>query len=185
MVRLKFIINIFIYIVLILGLCSLSIRADQNDPKLEKLFQSIKDTKNENELAVLTSLIWTIWYEAEDYETQILFNQGTDLLGSNSYEESLDIFNSVILKSPNFAEGWNKRATLHFLMGNYDESIKDINKTLSLEPRHFGALDGLGQIYYELQNFTDAINVYKRLLIIMPHSSNAKRMLEIINDKFV
>lgn len=70
-------------------------------------------------------------------------------------------------------------------MGNYDESIKDINKTLSLEPRHFGALDGLGQIYYQRQNFNDAINAYKRLLDIMPHSSNAKRMLEMINDKFV
>ena len=185
MVKLKFIINILICNLLILGVCSLSLKADQNDPKLEKLFQSIKDTKNENELAVLTSSIWTIWYETEDYETQILFNQGTGLLESNSYEESLNIFNSVIKQSPNFAEGWNKRATLHFLMGNYDESIKDINKTLSLEPRHFGALDGLGQIYYQRQNFNDAINAYKRLLVIIPHSSNAKRMLEMINDKFV
>ena len=162
-----------------------SSNADQKNLKLDELFKNIQDTNNKNEMAMLTSKIWEIWYEATDNDTQILFDRGADLLENNLYEQSLTMFNNVVSESPDFAEGWNKRATVHFLMGNYDKSIKDIDRTLSLEPRHFGALDGLGLIYYELENYSEAIRVYQRLLVIMPHSSNAKRMLETINDKFV
>ena len=178
-------INIFIYVLMTLSFFILTLKADQNNPKLDELFKNIQDTNSENEMAMLTSKIWEIWYEATDNDTQILFDRGADLLENNLYEQSLTMFNNVVSESPDFAEGWNKRATVHFLMGNYDKSIKDIDRTLSLEPRHFGALDGLGLIYYELENYSEAIRVYQRLLVIMPHSSNAKRMLETINDKFV
>ena len=75
------------------------------------------------------------------------------VLKRGKFENAIDLFSKVIDESPDFAEGWNKRATLHFLMGNFNESIQDINKTLALEPRHFGALDGLGQIQFKLNNF--------------------------------
>jgi tetratricopeptide (TPR) repeat protein len=70
-------------------------------------------------------------------------------------------------------------------MGNFNESIQDINKTLTLEPRHFGALDGLGQIQFKLNNFYESIQTYEKLLTIVPHSSSAKKMLELMNAQFI
>ena len=69
-------------------------------------------------------------------------------------------------------------------MGNFNESIQDINKTLALEPRHFGALDGLGQIQFKLNNFYESIQTYEKLLTIVPHSSSAKKMLKLIKIPF-
>jgi tetratricopeptide (TPR) repeat protein len=114
-----------------------------------------------------------------------LYDLGNQLLKQRKYEQSLAIFTDLIDKEPNFAEGWNKRATLHFLMGNFNESIQDINKTLALEPRHFGALDGLGQIQFKLNNFYESIQTYEKLLTIVPHSSSAKKMLKLMNAQFI
>ena len=86
---------------------------------------------------------------------------------------------------PDFAEAWNKRATVYFFNGEFEKSIQDIEKTLSLEPRHFGALDGLAQIYFLQDKFLKAAATYEQLLQILPFSENAKRQLERINGQFI
>ena len=162
-----------------------NIFADQNDPRLDILFLNVKDSQNEVASSIYITSIWRIWSETNNQNSQQLYDLGNQLLKHRKYEQSLAIFTDLINKEPNFAEGWNKRATLHFLMGNFNESIQDINKTLTLEPRHFGALDGLGQIQFKLNNFYESIQTYEKLLTIVPHSSSAKKMLELMNAQFI
>ena len=87
---------------------------------------------------------------------------------------SILFFTRVIEKKPDFAEGWNKRATIYFMMGEFDKSMLDINQTLQLEPRHFGALDGMGLIFIHLDQPEKAIEIYDQMLKIFPNSVDTK-----------
>ena len=131
--------------------------ADQNDPRLDILFLNVKDSQNEVASSIYITSIWRIWSETNNQNSQQLYDLGNQLLKQRKYEQSLVIFTDLVNKEPNFAEGWNKRATLHFLMGNFNESIQDINKTLALEPRHFGALSGRAQIYIDQKEYQKAL----------------------------
>ena len=176
----------FITIILIYSISIFSnAYADQNDPRLKLLFSNVKDSQNELSSSIYITSIWRIWSEINDPNSQQLYDLGNQLLKKREYKKSLLVFSDLINKEPDFAEGWNKRATLHFLMGNFNESIQDINKTLALEPRHFGALDGLGQIQFKLNNFYESMQTYEKLLTIVPHSSSAKKMLKLMNAQFI
>ena len=106
------------------------------------------------------------------------FKQGLELMQSGKLETSIEIFTKVIKKNPNFAEAWNKRATVYYLLGDFDSSVLDINETLKLEPRHFGAMDGLGLIFINLQEYEKAIDVYDQMLKIFPHNLPTLRKRE-------
>ena len=114
--------------------------------------------------------IWDIWSIAENVEAQKIFDEGNKMMDRGSLEEAIALFTQVIDLKPDFAEGWNKRATVHFMMGNFDQSMQDIIKTLELEPRHFGALDGMGLIFIHQGQFQQAIDVYDKMLEIFPFS---------------
>ena len=87
-----------------------------------------------------------------------------------NYPLAIRFFNNLIEEDATFAEAWNKRATVHFMMGNFDKSMNDIIKTLELEPRHFGALDGMGLIFIHQGQLQEAIGVYDKMLEIFPFS---------------
>ena len=95
------------------------------------------------------------------------------------------LFTKVIDQSPDFAEAWNKRATVYFLKGELDKSIADIEKTLELEPRHFGALDGLAEIYLIKDDLLNAAATYRRILEIIPISKKSKDRIKFISESMV
>ena len=144
--------------------------ADQNDPRLNNLFKKLNETENQDEIRDLISDIWNIWYEVDDPKVIEYFEKGIQAMNIRNYPLAIRFFNNLIEEDPNFAEGWNKRATVHFMMGNFDESMQDIIKTLELEPRHFGALDGMGLIFIHQGQFQQAIDVYDKMLEIFPFS---------------
>ena len=144
--------------------------ADQNDPRLNNLFKKLNETENQDEIRDLISDIWNIWYEVDDPKVIEYFEKGIQAMNLRNYPLAIRFFNNLIEEDPNFAEGWNKRATVHFMMGNFDESMQDIIKTLELEPRHFGALDGMGLIFIHQGQFQQAIDVYDKMLEIFPFS---------------
>ena len=144
--------------------------ADQNDPRLNNLFKKLNETENQDEIKDLISDIWNIWYEVDDPKVIEYFEKGIQAMNLRNYPLAIRFFNNLIEEDPNFAEGWNKRATVHFMMGNFDQSMQDIIKTLELEPRHFGALDGMGLIFIHLGQFKQAIDVYDKMLEIFPFS---------------
>jgi len=91
---------------------------------------------------------------------------------------SLSHFDKAVHLDPQFAEGWNKRATVYCLMGDFDTSVADIQKTLVLEPRHFGALSGLGMIYDDLDKPAAAVKVWQKALEINPHMQSIRHRIE-------
>ena len=144
--------------------------ADQNDPRLNNLFKKLNETENQDEIRDLISDIWNIWYEVDDPKVIEYFEKGIQAMNLRNYPLAIRFFNNLIEEDPNFAEGWNKRATVHYMMGNFDQSMQDIIKTLELEPRHFGALDGMGLIFIHQGQFQQAIDVYDKMLEIFPFS---------------
>ena len=144
--------------------------ADQNDPRLNNLFKKLNETENQDEIRDLISDIWNIWYEVDDPKVIEYFEKGIQAMNLRNYPLAIRFFNNLIEEDPSFAEGWNKRATVHFMMGNFDQSMQDIIKTLELEPRHFGALDGMGLIFIHQGQFKQAIDVYDKMLEIFPFS---------------
>ena len=161
--------KILIVSISLLFACKIAL-ADQNDPRLNNLFKKLNETENQDEIRDLISDIWNIWYEVDDPKVIEYFEKGIQAMNLRNYPLAIRFFNNLIDEDPNFAEGWNKRATVHFMMGNFDQSMQDIIKTLELEPRHFGALDGMGLIFIHQGQFQQAIDVYDKMLEIFPFS---------------
>ena len=164
----RFIILIFILTV------SLKLHVDQNDQRLNYLFDKLAITKDQQEIETLTNQIWKIWHEIDDPKMTRAFETGVQMMNLGFHSRAIDYFDKVIIEIPNFAEAWNKRATAHFMMGNFDLSMRDISKTLELEPRHFGALDGMGLIFIHLNQPEKAIDIYDKMLEIFPNSNSTK-----------
>lgn len=159
--------------VLLPCLCGLA-HADQNDTRLDSLFSNLKQTSAAHEGTAITDKIWEVWYQVPDEETQAMFNRGVVFMARADYRTSLLAFTRVTLMKPDFAEAWNRRATLLYMMGEFELSIKDIEKTLALEPRHFGAISGLGQIYMRQEKLSLARKAFEKALDINPHLEGAR-----------
>ena len=150
-------------------LLSTSADADQNDARLAELFRSLKSTENVSKASVFESKIWHIWMEHHDPEVESAMFQGLEAMKLQLFEQAFGHFSLLIKLAPDYAEGWNKRATVLYLMGRFKESEADVLRTLELEPRHFGALSGQGLIRIALQDWTGAIYFLESALKINPH----------------
>ena len=157
-------------IVVFLFITATTVSADQNDPRLNNLFKKLNQTENQEEIRDLIENIWDIWYEVDDPKVIEYFEKGIQAMRISNYPLAVRFFNNLIEEDPNFAEAWNKRATVYFMMGDFDKSMQDIIKTLELEPRHFGALDGMGLIFIHQGQYQQAIDVYDKMLEIFPFS---------------
>ena len=111
-----------------------------------------------------------------------LIKQAKLLLNENKLEEAYDIFTKVIDKDPNWAEAWNKRATVFYLMGKYQDSQNDIDKVLKLEKRHFGALSGQGLVQIKLKNYEKALKSYEKVKEIYPSMRSPQIMIPQIKE---
>ena len=107
---------------------------------------------------------------------------GIRALNYSTYRKALQSFDRVIEIAPEFAEGWNKRATLYYHIKEYRRSIDDIKKTLRLEPRHFGAWSGLGLVSIAQENYSGALAAFKKALSINPHIPNIRRYVQKLKD---
>jgi tetratricopeptide (TPR) repeat protein len=164
-------------------LFAFSIKADQNDARLENLFEILSKTESDIQINEVTSSIWDIWYETNDPLIEADFYRGLESMRTGDLIMSVAFFTRVIDKNPNFAEGWNKRATVYYMLGKFDASMMDIHETLKLEPRHFGAMDGMGLIFIHFQQFDKAIGIYDQMLEIFPNNSSTIQKKEMLINK--
>ena len=144
--------------------------ADQNDSRLSGLFLELQHS-NSSERAKETSLkIWQIWSQhSTDEELTKALLSGSQLLNTGRLYEAEQVFSAIIATDETFAEAWNKRATVYFLMGKYLQSKKDIAQTIIREPRHFGAFSGLGLVEIHLGNYEAALKAYHQAAALHPY----------------
>ena len=152
--------------------------ADQTDVRLDGLFGRLQTTEDAEEGARLTRAIWAIWFEVEAEEIATLMEAGRQAMHMRLYPAALAKFDAVVEAAPDYAEGWNRRATLYYMMGEYEASIADVDRVLELEPRHFGALSGLGQIFAAQGEPAAAIEAFEYALQVNPHMPGPRLNIE-------
>ncbi len=168
---------------LLFGLTTSLLHADQTDDRLDGLFAILQETQDAREIQITENQIWEIWLQHTNADVQQLMVVGTQRMNAGRYAEAMVVFNRLTEAFPNYAEGWNKRATLHYVLGNLDASIDDIEKTLALEPRHFGALSGLGMVYIQREELSKARQAFEDLLEVHPNSPNAQQNLKLVEEQ--
>ncbi|HUV23308.1 MAG TPA: tetratricopeptide repeat protein [Gammaproteobacteria bacterium] len=156
--------------------------ADQTDRRLDELFQTLQTSSDTDKLLAAESEIWEIWYESGESEIDELMLQAGELMGSGNLAAAETIYGNIIEQAPAFSEGWNRRATVRFYQHDYDGSLADIAQTLKLEPRHFGAIWGLGMILGLQQDYQRAISAFEKLLEIKPNSQDARPRIEALKQ---
>ena len=164
-------------------LLSTEIVADQNDPALDQLFVELANATVKQESDQVSIEIWERWTDIDDDTARAWLDRGIQAMSNQYYREALRSFNKVIEIAPDFAEGWNKRATLFYLADQYDLSIDDIKQTLMLEPRHFGALSGLGLIFIERDNFSGALIAFREALTLNPHLTRIRHYVDRLEER--
>jgi Flp pilus assembly protein TadD len=157
--------------------------ARQNDPRLKDLFAKLQATTSDIEAAATETQIWQIWTDAGDAATDSLMQLGMAAMQGGDLPGALSLFDAVTARDPDFAEGWNKRATVFFMMGAIDKSAEDVTRVLELEPRHFGALSGLGLIYSRQDRDAAAVAAFEQALKVNPHLPGVKSNLETLRKK--
>jgi tetratricopeptide (TPR) repeat protein len=149
--------------------------------QVEQLFQQLGEAPDPNQASRIEQTLVRTLAQSGSPTSDLLLQRATEAMNKGDQDTALNTLNSLVKLAPNFAEAWNRRATLYFLMGNLEASIADCQKVLALEPRHFGALVGLGQIYVIQNKRDDAKRALQRALAAHPHLSGAKTLLEAVD----
>ena len=131
--------------------------------------------------------LWLLWARSGDAAIDELMARGTEEMQSGQHAKAIATFTSVVEAKPDFAEGWNRRATVYYLAGDFERSIADCGEVLKRNPRHFGALSGMGQIFFQLQDYDQALAWYRRALEVNPNMTGVelsiKGIEELLRDK--
>jgi tetratricopeptide (TPR) repeat protein len=124
--------------------------------------------------------IWVLWSRSGNPRVDTLFLQGIDQMSAGQFQEGIATFSRVIELAPAFAEGWNKRATLYFLSGDLQRSLRDCDEVMKRNPNHFGALAGYGQIYMQLGDYGQALAYFRRALAINPNLEGVEFQIRVL-----
>jgi tetratricopeptide (TPR) repeat protein len=152
--------------------------ADQSDSRLGPLFAALGAADSPESAQLIEAEIWQIWLLSDSDAVNQLMGLGVARLNAGDYSHALALFDRIVTLAPGFAEGWNKRATVLYLLGRYADSIADIDRALALEPRHFGALSGLGMCNARLHRTRAAIEAFQRALVIDPNLPGVERTMD-------
>jgi tetratricopeptide (TPR) repeat protein len=130
-------------------------------------------------------VMWDIWSRSGDAEIDRMFAGGVQEMSEGRWDEAVTTFTRIITRKPDFAEGWNKRATVYYLMGDYKRSLADCDEVMKRNPFHYGALSGYGMIYVQLDMPARALEYYERALDVNPNLDGVKNAIEILRDQLI
>ncbi|WP_170240984.1 tetratricopeptide repeat protein [Rhodoligotrophos appendicifer] len=157
--------------------------AEQRSDLLDSLFARLHTARDASNAEVLQEAVWQLWMRSGSPTIDVLVGQAGRAMTAKQYQKALTILDTVVEIDPDFPEGWNKRATVLYLLGDHERAIADIERALDLEPRHFGALAGLGMILRSEGDKKGALDAFKRALEINPFLDSAKDAVRILDKE--
>lgn len=152
--------------------------------KIDKLFVELKSADNYNEARRVEKQLWDAWkVDSTNARARELMWLGIISMEQNELDSAVLMFDGVIENDPDWAEGWNKRATINFFLGKYEASIRDIKETLVREPRHFGSLTGMAHIFTVMEDDENAMLFFRRALSYHPYLKDARIVLQELESR--
>jgi tetratricopeptide (TPR) repeat protein len=160
-------------------------RAQHGDrtKNLDRLFEALKVAPDEDSAKYVENRIWAIWLASTSDTANLLMGRVKAAVDAQDYDLAIKLLNAIIDIKPDFIEAWNRRATVYYAKKDFGRAITDIQHVLAQEPRHFGALSGLGIILEELGDDKHALEVLRRALAIHPHLERIPDLVKKLTDK--
>ena len=162
-----------------------SASADQTDPRLPDLFEQLRSTGEPVAAREAELRIWRIWMSSGRDDVDGIMKEGMEAMQSGRFNDAIGHFGEIVGMAPDFAEGWNKRATAYYLNDDLRESVQDIQRTLELEPRHFGAISGIGLIFLKRGDPLGALDAFEAVLKIHPLSRGTRYRVEMLRQELL
>jgi tetratricopeptide (TPR) repeat protein len=155
------------------------------DPRarLDKLFSDLKRERNPRGAERIANFIREEWGKSGSASIDLMMGWSAKAMTDKKFDVALDFLDQVTMLAPDYAEGWNRRATVHYMMDSYAKSMSDIEHTLRLEPRHFGALAGMAEIFKLYGRKQQALDAYSRVLAVYPMLRNAQEEVSTLADE--
>ena len=154
------------------------VQAKGREALLDELFTRLHDAAEPEEAQGIASAIQRIWLRSGSDTADLLMARALSALSAHNTELCLSVLDKVIELNPDWAEGWNKRATIRYVSADYAGAMADIAHVLALEPRHFGALAGMGYIFQKLERDKQALSVFRKVLEIYPQQEDIRKTIE-------
>jgi len=135
--------------------------------------------------AFAENAMWQVWSRSGDEDVDRLFAVGVEQMSAQRGELAVETFTSIVQRRPEFAEGWNKRATVYYLLGEYQKSLADCDEVMKRNPYHFGALSGYGMIYLELDQPAKALDYFQQALGVNPNLESIRQTVEMLKTLLI
>ncbi len=165
------------------GRSSTGIAAEEPQARVDRLFDELRRARNEQAAERVASRLRSEWALSGSASVDLLMQWSQEAMKKEDNAVAMDFLDQVVMLAPDYAEGWNRRATLHFTMENYSKSMADIGRVLRLEPRHFGALGGMATILKNTGHKEAAMHAYERVLNVYPMMRSAQTELGNLADE--
>jgi tetratricopeptide (TPR) repeat protein len=160
-------------------------RAERGEPtyNLDTLFAALKIAPDESSARAIEQRIWVLWMNSGSDTCALLMTRVKVATEAKDYDLALKLLSAIVEIKPDYVEAWNRRATLHYQNHDIGRAIADIREVLAREPRHFGALSGLGMMLQEIGDDKDALEAYRKALAIDPHLEHIPDVVKTLTDK--
>lgn len=155
----------------------------QHATVLRSLLDRLATIEDEQSAQVLEQAIWKLWLRSGSATIDVLTSRAVSLINEGAFDKALDLLDVITRLAPDYSEGWNKRATVLYFLRRYEHSREDIKRALKLEPRHFGALSGLGLVLRELDDKKGALDAFRQALKIHPFLQGALDAVKILGPE--
>jgi tetratricopeptide (TPR) repeat protein len=150
---------------------------------LDFLFGALKVAPDGDSAKHVEARIWALWSQTTSDTTALLMTRAKTAVDAKQIDVALKLLDAVVKLKPDYLEGWNRRATIYYLQNDYTRSLQDIEQVLVREPRHFGALAGLGMIMQELGDEKRALEAFRKALAVNPHLEKVPEMVKSLTEK--
>src|SRR5579864_3644514 len=150
---------------------------------LDRLFDALKVAPDDESAKYVENRIWAMWIATDSDTTTLLMSRVKAAVDAKDIDLGIKLLTAIIEIKPDYIEAWNRRATLYYMKKDFDDSIADIEQVLKREPRHFGALSGLGMIFQEIGDDKDALAAFRRALAVYPRLERIPELVKQLQEK--